>query len=357
MLRIAFQSNQLSMTGTEVALYDYARHNEEILGNKSIIIYDSSNPNNQANAIEKFSERFDVIPYEKISSLDSVLERTNSNLLYAIKSGRRDAVLSMKVPTMVHAVFPTNPHQIHGAAYAFISDWLSRNCSNGKIPCVPHIVDLPNIDGNLRESLGIPPNSLVIGGYGGRNSFDIGYAISAVKRQLSEDSDIHFLFMNFEKFLDHPRAIFLEGTTDMDLKVKFINTCDAMLHARLQGESFGLACGEFSIRNKPVMTYRHGKHTHHIDMLGNKGLYYDDEESLIQIFNQLPSLLDPTVDWDCYSDTCNPRTVMQTFDEVLIQPALRNPRKDKPQVSMNWRDQLSYLRFKWQMHKHHHRVH
>ena len=28
MTKIAFQSNQLSMTGTEVALYDYADYNE-----------------------------------------------------------------------------------------------------------------------------------------------------------------------------------------------------------------------------------------------------------------------------------------------------------------------------------------
>lgn len=168
MLRIGFHSNQLSMTGTEVALYDYALHNEEILGNKSCIFYDKKSPNNQHHVIEKFNNRFDVFPYENSSELDALLEKTNSRLLYAIKSGRKDKVLSLKVPTMVHAVFPTSPDQIHGASYAFISDWLSLNCSGGKIPAVPHIVDLPHIESDLRESLGIPQDALVIGGYGGK---------------------------------------------------------------------------------------------------------------------------------------------------------------------------------------------
>ena len=37
MKKIAFHSNQLSLRGTEIALYAYAKYNEEILGNKSVI--------------------------------------------------------------------------------------------------------------------------------------------------------------------------------------------------------------------------------------------------------------------------------------------------------------------------------
>lgn len=36
-------------------------------------------------------------------------------------------------------------------------------------------------------------------------------------------------------------------------KTTFINTCDAMLWARHDGETFGLAIGEFSSKNKPVI--------------------------------------------------------------------------------------------------------
>ena len=37
-------------------------------------------------------------------------------------------------------------------------------------------------------------------------------------------------------------------------KVRFIQTCDMMIHGRTVGETFGIAIGEFSFYNKPVMT-------------------------------------------------------------------------------------------------------
>ena len=62
-------------------------------------------------------------------------------------------------------------------------------------------------------------------------------------------------FKNTPRFYDHPNIIHAQATADMEYKTKFINTSDAMIHARLEGESFGLSCGEFSIRNKPVITW------------------------------------------------------------------------------------------------------
>ncbi len=52
MKSVAFHSNQLGIRGTEVALYDYARYNEEILGNKSYIISCSTADLATSNEIE-----------------------------------------------------------------------------------------------------------------------------------------------------------------------------------------------------------------------------------------------------------------------------------------------------------------
>ena len=43
---------------------------------------------------------------------------------------------------------------------------------------------------------------------------------------------------------------------DLNKKVEFISSCDAMIHARQMGETFGAAVSEFSIKNKPVITCR-----------------------------------------------------------------------------------------------------
>jgi hypothetical protein len=61
MNKIAFHTNQLSIRGTEVAIYQYAKYNEDILGNKSVIF---TFPNRDMSAYEKFKERFEVVILE-----------------------------------------------------------------------------------------------------------------------------------------------------------------------------------------------------------------------------------------------------------------------------------------------------
>ena len=39
-------------------------------------------------------------------------------------------------------------------------------------------------------------------------------------------------------------------------KSRFLYACDAMIHARADGETFGMAVAEFSVHNRPVLTVR-----------------------------------------------------------------------------------------------------
>jgi len=348
MTTIAFHSNQISLQGTEVALYDYAHFSETLLGHRSVVVYDQSSPHNHPAALQKFANRFTVLGYTQRSELDGLLTRHGVDMLYAIKSGKRDGLISQVVPTMVHAVFPTSLSQVHGSAYAYISEWLSWHCSHQRVPCVPHIVHLPAVSGDLRDTLGIPADALVVGGYGGAGSFDVPAAIHGLQQALAQRPDLHAVFLNIAPFVQHDRVHFLPGSPDMAQKVRVIHTCDAMLHGRKLGESFGLACGEFSICNKPVITYRHGKHTHHIDVLGPKGFYYDDAASLVRILMQMDRSDLRTHHWDCYSARYNPQTVMAQFDRHLIQPALTHGMRPL-QVQVGWRDHMHYLRFKLSM--------
>lgn len=338
MKTIAFHSNQLSVTGTEVAVYDYAHYNETLLGNRSVVLHNRLNPNNHPDALAKFAKRFEVLTYDHVSELDDVISRAHAELLYAIKAGKKDGIVSKRIPTMVHAVFPTAPWQVHGSAYAFISEWLSRECSANEIPTVPHIVTMPDVEGDLRAELSIPADALVLGCYGGARSYDVPCAIEGAKQLLKDRSDIYFIFLHLIPFLDHPRAIFLPGTTEVERKTRFINTCDAMVHARKQGESFGLACGEFSVRNKPVLTYRHCKHTHHLDVLGPKGMLYASKDEFVSLANALDRGVLPTGQWDCYTARYNPERVMEKFDRYLINGASKNHLKIK--------STLGYLKFR-----------
>lgn len=335
MPKIAFYANNMTERGTAVALYDYALQNRAVLGNESVVLYDRTFAGNNAGVIDKFKASFDLIPCEGFADADQHIRAEGCDLLYVLKAGKRDGLVSQVVPTMVHAVFAATVRQLHGASYAYVSEWLSDHCTAGLVPWVPHMVAIGDTDDDLRSTLGISEDATVFGCYGGRDSFDIGFVKDSVIPQVLETSpQAYFIFMNIEKFIDHPRAIFLPASADMGEKTAFINTCDAMLHARRRGETFGLAVGEFSLRAKPVLTFGGSKERAHLDVLGDAALVYrtaDDLLRLIATFDKsAPSAR------QAYQRLFSPASVMQRFDERLIRAALAGD-LDGARKAIGWR--------------------
>lgn len=324
MAKLIFQTTQLSVRGTEVAIYDYARFNEEMLGNASVILFNETSPLNNPDVIRKFESRFPVVAYRRPDELDKVVAGIGADLLYFIKLDRHHSRLSNVLPNMVHEVFPVQPALFHGSAYAFVSGWLSRTFSNGRIPSVPHIVTLPPVEGDLRAELGIPAEATVFACYGGCDCFDIDFARQVVKEVAEQRSDVYFIFMNIDAFARHPRLHFLPGTADVERKVRFINSSDAMLHARSRGETFGLAIAEFSLRNKPVLAYALSGERNHIDVLGRRGLFYSGPRGLRAQLLGFDREQAAAQDWDCYSREFSPAAVMPRFDEHFIRKAMAN---------------------------------
>ena len=232
-----------------------------------------------------------------------------------------DGKLVPNVKNLVHSIFQIN--EPHGDVYAYISNWLANKMSNGNLPYVPHIVDILKHDHNqnYREILGIPENATVYGYYGGLDSFNIDFAKQAVQDVAYNNPDIFFLFMNSEKFCDLPNTIFIDGTTDYEKKIGFINTCDACLHARNTGESFGLTVAEFSSKNKPVITTTHCTEYNcdmaHIEMLGDKSILYTDYNSLVHILTNLKIYTAKHTDWNAYREF-SPEKVMTRFNQIFL---------------------------------------
>jgi hypothetical protein len=311
-MKILFHTNQLSLRGTEVALFDYARYNEEILGNESIIV---SNMHNTMEALPKFQSRFKVEIYKNPHEIDAICSRNDADIFYAIKAGFIDGVVSGTCKTVIHVVF--KEFQPHGDVYAYISKWLTDTFTQGQFPYVPHIVTLPSYNTDLRKYLNIPNNARVFGLHGGSDTFDIQFVHKAVHDVAMLNNKIYFIFMNIPPFCDHlPNVIHLQGTYDMLLKAAFINTCDAMLHARNRGETFGLSVAEFSIRNKPVFTWSGSSERNHIEILGSDGVYYENYSDLKD--KLIHFQIDKSKLWDKYSNLFSPDKVMMKFKEVFI---------------------------------------
>jgi hypothetical protein len=316
-MNIAFYLPHIDIQGTGVSLFDYCKFNQEILGNKSFMIHDLNHPANHELAIKKFkNNNIEIISLkgnEDIVELENKLNELNADAVYIQKPGKsNDGRFARNKPSFIHVI--GTHHDPHGTVYAYASDWLNQHCTGGKFPVVPYMVHLPDHNDIFREKLKIPNDAIVFGRTGGSYSWNMPWVSETIKKVLDARTDVYFLFVGTEQFINHERVIFASSFSDLYIKRKFINTCDAMIHARAEGESFGMACAEFSYSNKPVITYSNSPERNHIYVLKDKGIYYDSPESLYQI---LLNFKPEEKDWNAYREF-SPNAVIKQFKEVFI---------------------------------------
>lgn len=315
---VAFLSNKLTLRGTEVAIYDYADYNEKILGNKSIIItrdYEKIKHEFDVDikAYNKFRARFDVFYYSTQQDIDQTVRNNTVSHIFIIKAGYNDGLMSSCCKNIIHCVFDVS--QPHGDVYTPIGQTIN-NMNGTNYPVMPHMVTLPESGENLRTQLNIPETAIVFGRYGGKESFDINFVYNVIKTILDTRDDVYFLFMNTKVFYEHKNIIYLPGNADMMFKRQFINTCDALIHARERGETFGLTCGEFAICKKPVITWNGSREMEHLLILKDKAVTYSTAGDLYNILN--------TFTKDKYDVSDNgymlytPENVMQIFNKVCL---------------------------------------
>ena len=316
-VKIAFYSNHLGERGTEVAMYDYAYYNSKLLNNTSIVIYNKNNDLNNDKVINKFKKEFDVFEISdnmKKDEIDRILSEQKCDIIYMIVRGDKFDIPT-KAKVCIHCVFICESPPF-GNVYASISPGVEGN--NGKYPVVPHMINLPSHNRNMRAKLSIPNDAIVFGRYGGKDTFDIGYVQTIVCDVAKSNKNIYFLFGNTDVFCESmPNIIHLDTISELDEKVEFINTCDAMLWARVVGETFGLAIGEFSSKNKPVFVTDNVKDKAHVEILKDKGIWYTEAtlKDLLIGFNKETY---KNKDLNAYNDY-TPEKVMEQFKNVFIE--------------------------------------
>lgn len=303
-LRVGFLNNQIDNRGTGNALFDYAHYNEVILGNESVILSLDTQPRDQQME-DRLLKRFKYIFTRSSPQTPEI------DFLYHIKSGAKDGFVPLGVKYGVHAVFDYEPH---GDRYAVVSPWMARVHGS---PFVPHIVSLPETTNDLRRDLGLDETVTVFGRHGGSDSFDIPFAWSAIQRAVRAKPDIYFLFMNTDNpGIVHPRVIFLNPTADPYKKRAFINTCNAMIHARQRGETFGISVGEFASLGKPVITYADSPERNHLEEI--MCYTYSNEDELYWHLVENEWLKEDKSEYWTGYDLYTPELVMEKFKEVFI---------------------------------------
>ena len=355
-LRIGFYSNQLCERGTEVALFDYADYAERLLGAWPVVMYDGTSRHNYAPTVRKFERRFGAERVVRLCGagegqaagareIGEAIRAHRLSHVYIIKfgeAGTPPASWFAPAKTLVHAVFDARTP--HGSRYARISPCVPAHAS---VPVVPHIVRRRDEFGpDLRHELGIPADALVFGRHGGYDVFDIPEARRAVAEVAISRPEIYFVFLNTkpielrgpparatglgddpwewaeeEAQPQLPNLIYLPANIDDEYKSRFIRTCDAMLHARSSGETFGLAIAEFSAANRPVIcSEAHtdgGMAGFHLEALKGRGIFYRDQPGLVRILTTFERASRRLKDWNAYRDY-EPERVMERFRAVFL---------------------------------------
>jgi hypothetical protein len=210
-MRIGFFIRHFTERGTEVSAYDYAKYNEDILHNTSYIICFTEFSQKQFGfhleraSYDKFKSRFEIIELNDIAEMQNVIKNYKLDIFYTQTHGGEDVykfndkTIWGNCKTIKHCVFDTRVPE--SDLYLSISSYLN-NKFDTNVPVFPYIVDLPNINENLRDELHIPVDAIVIGRHGGYQQFDLAIARNAIKQFLlnTANNNVYFLFMNTNNF-------------------------------------------------------------------------------------------------------------------------------------------------------------
>jgi len=297
-------------------MLDYARMNRSILGNDSVICLPDQPEFAGHPILKKWQAEFRVILYASKHKLGRSLAQEGVEILYLTKPGPWDGFLVPGVKNCVHAQFLCD--EFHGDAYAYLSPWMSRVMTGREDSFVPFFVPRFTSQDNLRDKLGISPTGKVFGRHGGWDTFNIPFARKVVAEHARRHPEDHFLFLNTEPIRGTEKmknVHYLPATVDAGEKAAFLATCDAMLHARWHGETFGLAVGEFAVLGKPVITYGGSRERAHLEMLAGAGTIYHNSAELRSLLQEpLPSPNQETH----YAVFSNPVEVMRLFEGVFL---------------------------------------
>ena len=316
-MNVAFHSNSMSLRGSENALWDYAKFNETILGNHSLICHPGKLENPENPTYSKWRARFPLIPYQTKAELSSKLKDRGVDILYQIKPGPYDGFIVPRVKNCIHAMFLSD--EFHGDAFAYVSRWCSRVMTGGEESFVPHFVPKLESKENMRGKLGIPTKAKVFGRHGGADTFNIPFVRKAVLQHAQKNSDDHFLFLNTQPIRETEKlknVHYLAPTIDPEQKAQFLGTCDAMLHARQHGETFGLAVGEFAVLGTPVITFSESRERAHLEMLGKQALLYRNVGELAGILREFRPHKTHGTEYEIFAD---PKVVMEQFRKKFLE--------------------------------------
>jgi len=288
MLNLGFFNHTLCYRGTSKAIYNYMA--AILMAKENTCLYyiflKQEKGNRLGFALHLLELGVNILPvenYEQLINISSMF-----NFLYHVTSADKSGLDWFKrirsESTLIHQVGYQQPEYSLSRHFAYTSYWQSFFFTNGSASVLPYIISSPRLGlqdhTKLRSVLGIPESALVLGRHGGSDTWNLPFASEAVERAVSQRSDLWFIYVGTPKFSSHERIIFLDSISSLHKLEYFFNACDAMIHARWEGETFGMACAEFLIRGKPIITWSESREQNHLFLAGRSVITYNTGEDL-----------------------------------------------------------------------------
>ena len=279
-MKIIFYNHELCYRGTTKAVLAYIQSLREFdLDLDIIYAFNAFSTHNDVRIGTNFLKyNVTLIP---LHSLEQLLHLSNTaDWLYYVSSAKPDDyawIKNCRCKTFLHQVGYQEPDYDSSSQFAYTSHWQSNYFTGAQAPVLPYIISPPEHPISKKEArscLGIHDEHIVIGRHGGRDTWNLPFASKAVYDCALQNQDKVFLFLGTDPFCNLPNVRFLPSTSDQHQLEIFLSACDLMLHARWEGETFGLACAEFLVRQKPIITWAHSRERNHILLAEQSIMFY-----------------------------------------------------------------------------------
>jgi hypothetical protein len=320
--KFLLHSDSFSERGDSVTVMAISDLLKEELGVESVIAIPADSEKVSISRLHEAKVRgLEVFRYRNKTDLELFVKERGVTHTYVFSGGRKvdlpyydtrdpDSFRIGDTVHITHVVFRNL--DVHGDVYAFVSEWLfewakprlwskkitNRFLNRGSkdktvVASFPHFINSwprGKSGEEFRIQQGIPLTARLIGRIGGRNEFSDPAARKAIAKVLEQNQNTYALFVNTERFLDHPRAIFVEQLNRPDVG-SFYRACDVLINGRRMGESFGYSIAEPLHHGLPVLAPHWLRNPfmdrNQIKLLKGLGLLYLSSSGIIKILNRL----------------------------------------------------------------------
>jgi len=345
-LKIILHSESISERGDSTNAENYSRALKEFLSIESIIVYKAKSEYNNINRIKEIENKHNIESYRNQRDLHAIGRRFGATHSYFMNSGVYSAEWVKNTKRLTHGVF--NYFEPHGDVYAYCSKYLLNTALKSKNRVsnpfknsykrimsgspyrinyklnptyVPHCVYPEKASGTeFRVKHRIPSTAFLIGRIGGFTQFDDLDAQDAVKTLL-EKKDYYFCFINTLKFVEHPRAIFIDYLSSIE-KWSFYDACNILINGRLMGETFGFSIVEPLMVGKPIiapaLSRNRNMDQNHIEILNNNDYLYESSPDLVYKIGKLEELISQENVLKELVEQFSPNNVIHQFQQKFL---------------------------------------